>query len=180
LLDQAANTYGNSQPVIDTANSGTNAQYSYQGASVPRTGILPGYASLSTLGQQQIAAQGATTDLSDAITQSNLQTLGTMRANEMQREQDIENLESASHSLDPFEQTDMATMQRINQAMLLQLRQQQENNQLQQAITLQQIVAQKQQQDAMKASSQDAADYQNNYQTNIAPINQGAAQALTY
>jgi hypothetical protein len=180
LLDQAANTYGNSQPVIDTANSGTNAQYSYQGASVPRTGILPGYASLSTLGQQQIAAQGATTDLSDAITQSNLQTLGTMRANEMQREQDIENLESASHSLDPSEQTDMATMQRINQAMLLQLRQQQENNQLQQAITLQQIVAQKQQQDAMKASSQDAADYQNNYQTNIAPINQGAAQALTY
>ena len=166
--------------MIDTANNGTNAQYSYQGASVPRTGILPGYASLSTLGQQQIAAQGATTDLSDAIAQSNLQTLGTMRANEMQREQDIENLESASHSLDPSEQTDMATMQRINQAMLLQLRQQQENNQLQQAITLQQIVAQKQQQDAMKASSQDAADYQNNYQTNIAPINQGAAQALTY
>jgi hypothetical protein len=57
-----------------------------------------------------------------------------MRANEIQREQDIENLESASHSLDPSEQTDMATMQRINQAMLLQLRQQQEANQLQQAL----------------------------------------------
>jgi hypothetical protein len=180
LLQQAANTYGNSQPVIDTANSGTNAQYSYQFASVPRTGILPGYATLSTSGQQQIAAQGATTDLSDAVTESNLQTLGTMRANEMQREQDIENLEFASHSLDPSEQTDMATMQRINQAILLQLRQQQEANQLQQAITLQQIVAQKQQQDAMKAGSQDAADYENNYQTNIAPINNGAAQALNY
>ena len=180
LLDQAANTYGNSQPVMDTANTGTNAQYSYQFASVPRTGILPGYPTLSTSGQQQIAAQGATTDLSDAIVESNLQTLGTMRANEMQREQDIENLESASHSVDPAEQTDMATMQRINQAMLLQLRQQQEANQLQQAITLQQIVAQKQQQDAMKAGSQDAADYNNNYQTNIAPINNGAAQALNY
>ena len=180
LLDQAANTYGNSQPVMDTANSGTNAQYSYQFASVPRTGILPGYATLSTSGQQQIAAQGATTDLSDAITESNLQTLGTMRANEMQREQDIENLEAASHSVDPAEQTDMATMQRINQAMLLQLRQQQEANQLQQAITLQQVVAQKQQQDVMKAGSQDAADYNNNYQTNIAPINNGAAQALNY
>jgi hypothetical protein len=180
LLDQAANTYGNSQPVMDTANSGTNAQYSYQSASVPRTGILPGYTTLSTSGQQQIAAQGATTDLSDAITESNLQTLGTMRANEIQREQDIENLESASHSVDPSEQTDMATMQRINQAMLLQLRQQQEANQLQQAVTLQQIVAQKQQQDAMKAGSQDAADYNNNYQMNIAPVNNGAAQALTY
>ena len=180
LLNQAANTYGNSQPVIDTANTGTNAQYSYQFASVPRTGILPGYASLSTSGQQQIAAQGATTDLSDAISESSLQTLGTMRANEIQREQDIENLESASHSVDPTEQTDMATMQRINQAMLLQLRQQQEANQLQQAITLQQIVAQKQQQDAMKAGSQDAAGYSDNYQANIAPINSGAAQALNY
>jgi hypothetical protein len=103
-----------------------------------------------------------------------------MRSDEIQREQDIENLESASHSVDPAEQTDMATMQRINQAMLLQLRQQQEANQLQQAITLQQIVDQKQQQDAMKAGSQDAADYNNNYQTNIAPINNGAAQALNY
>jgi hypothetical protein len=180
LLNQAANTYGNSQPLMDTANSGANAQYSYQLASIPRTGIVSGYPTLSTSGQQQIAAQGATTDLSDAITESNLQTLGTMRANEIQREQDIENLESASHSIDPSEQTDMATMQRVNQAMLLQLRQQQEANQLQQAIALQQIVAQKQQQDAMKAGSQDATDYNNNYQTNIAPINNGAAQALNY
>jgi len=78
-----------------TANTGTNAQYSYQLASVPRTGIVSVYPTLSTPGQQQIAAQGATTDLSDAITESNLQTLGTMRANEIQREQDIENLESA-------------------------------------------------------------------------------------
>jgi hypothetical protein len=180
LLSQAANTYGNSQPVIDSANNGTNADYSYQSASVPRTGILPGYAALSPSGQQQIAAQGATTDLSDAITVSNLQTLGTMRSNEIQREQDIENLEAASQSLDPSEQTDMATMQRINQAILLQLRQQQEANQLQQAFTLQQIVAQKQQQDAIKSGSQDAADYNNNYQSNIAPLNNGAAQALNY
>ena len=180
LLNQAANTYGNSQALMNTANSGANAQYSYQLASIPRTGIVSGYPTLSTPGQQQIAAQGATTDLSDAVTESNLQTLGTMRANEIQREQDIENLESASHSLDPSEQTDMATMQRVNQAMLLQLRQQQEANQLQQAIALQQIVAQKQQQDAMKAGSQDAADYNSNYQTNIAPINIGAAQALSY
>ncbi len=28
LLNQAANTYGNSQPLMDTANSGSNAQYS--------------------------------------------------------------------------------------------------------------------------------------------------------
>jgi hypothetical protein len=180
LLNQAANTYGNSQQVMDAANTGVDATAAYQFASVPRTGIVPQYATLSIAGQQQVAAQGATTDLSDSITESNLQTLGTMRANEIQREQDISNLQAESQSLDPAQQTDMATMQRINQAMILQLRQQQEANQLQQAIALQQIVEQKQQQDAMKAGFQDAAEYQSNYQSQIAPANSGTAQALTY
>src|SRR5271157_1684728 len=180
LLNQAANTYGNSQPFMNSANTGLNAHNAYQLASVPRTGMVPQYGSLSPSGQQQIAAQGATTDLSDAITESNRQTLGTMRANEMQREQDLSALESATHSLDPAQQTDMATMQRINQAMVLQLRQQQEANQLQQAVALQQMIFLKQQQDAMKAAFQDAADYSHYYQTQIAPLNNGAAQALKY
>lgn len=180
LLDQAANTYGNSQAVINAANTGMNAQAAYQYASVPRTGELPDYSTLSPAAQQQIAAEGATTDLSDSITESNLQTLGTMRANEIQREQDISALESASHSRDPAHHTDMATMQRMNQAMILQLRQQQETNQLQQANILQQIVAQKQQQDAMKAGFQDAAAYNRDYDTIIAPMTNNAADALSY
>jgi hypothetical protein len=179
-LNQAANTYGNSQVVMNSANTGTNAVGAYQFASVPRTGIVPQYSSLSISGQQQIAAQGATTDLNDSIAESNLQTLGTMRANEIQREQDIEGLESATHSLDASQQTDMATMQRVNQAMILQLRQQQDANQVQQAIALQQLIAQKQQQDAIKAGFQDAADYGTNYQTQVAPAYNGGAQALMY
>jgi hypothetical protein len=179
-LNQAANTYGNSQVVMNAANTGVNAVGAYQFASVPRTGIVPQYSSLSISGQQQIAAQGATTDLNDSIAESNLQTLGTMRANEIQREQDIEDLESATHSLDPSQQTDMATMQRVNQAMILQLRQQQDANQVQQAIALQQLIAQKQQQDTIKAAFQDAADYGTNYQTQVAPAYNGGAQALMY
>ena len=94
--------------------------------------MLPQYGSLSTSAQQQIAAQGATSDLNDSVTASNLQTLGTIRSNAQQREADIEALEAASHTLDPA-QTDMATMQRMNQALLLQLRTQQEANQINQA-----------------------------------------------
>lgn len=179
-LNQTANTYGNSQAVINTANTGTNAQAAYQYASVPRTSELSDYRSLSPAAQQQIAAEGATTDLSDSITESNLQTLGTMRVNEMQREQDITALERASHSMDPAQHTDMATMQRINQAMVLQLRQQQEGNQLRQAIALQQIVTQKQQQDALKTGFQDAAAYERDYNTVIAPMTNNAADALSY
>jgi hypothetical protein len=179
-LNQAANTYGNSQLVVNSANTGANAAGAYQFASVPRTGVVPEYSSLTISGQQQIAAQGATTDLNDSIAESNLQMLGTMRANEVQREQDIQNLESATHSLDPTQQTDMATLQRINQALVLQLRQEQEANQLLQAVALQQMVTQKQEQDAMKAAAQDSADYGSNFQTQITPANNGAAQALTY
>jgi hypothetical protein len=54
-----------------------------------------------------------------------------MRANEIERELDIENLETESQTTDPLQMTDMATLQRINQGMLLQIRQSQEANQLQ-------------------------------------------------
>ena len=37
MLNRAANTYGNSQPWMSTANNGSNAAYAYQQASVPRT-----------------------------------------------------------------------------------------------------------------------------------------------
>jgi len=179
-LDRTANTYGNSQAVIRAANTGVNAQSAYQLSSVPRAGIVPGYNTLSTAGQQQIAAQAATTDLGDAIVASNLQTMGTMRANEIERERDISALESASHSINPAQHTDMATMQRMNQAMLLELRQQQESNQIQQGIALQQMIALKQQQDTMKQGFQDAAGYSQYYRTNVAPAYNGGAQALMY
>jgi hypothetical protein len=180
LLEQTANTYGNSQPIMDTTNSGIGADAAYQLASVPRQAALDGFAALSLPGQQQIAAIGATTDISDAIVQSALTTLGTMRGNETMREADIETLEGQSQSLDPLQQTDLATMQRINQAMLLQIRQSQEANQLQQAIALHQLVLEKQQQDMIKSHFQDAAGYSINFQTNITPAYDGTAQALNY
>jgi hypothetical protein len=179
-LNQAANTYGNSQQWMNSANTGGGAQYAYQQASIPHTTVLPQYNSLSTSGQQQIAAQGATSDLNDAVTTSSLQTLGTIRANEQKRETDLEALEAASHSTDPAQQTDMATMQRMNQALLLQLRTQQEANQINETLALQQIIAQKQQQDAMKAGFQDASSYSSTYQTDVAPAYNGTARALTY
>ena len=180
LLEVTANTYGNSQPVMAAANSGVGGDVAYQLASVPRYAMIPEYPTLSIQGQQQIAAVGASTDISDAIVQSAISTLGTMRGNEIQRELDIENLESESQTTDPTQMTDMATLQRINQAMLLQIRQAQEANQLQQAIALHQLIGQKEQQDNSKSKFQDAADYGTNFQMQIAPAYNGAAAALTY
>lgn len=179
MVNQAANTYGNSQPWTNSANTGVNASYAYQQASVPRTGQLNGYGNLSLSGQQQIAAQGATVDLNDSVTASNIQTLGTIRTNSQQRQADINSLAAATNSADPTQQTELATLQRINRALILQLMAQQEANQISQAYALQQIVAQKQQQDALKTTFQQANQFQSGY-TTTAPSFAGAAAAMRY
>ncbi|MGA7317245.1 MAG: hypothetical protein WBX22_25105 [Silvibacterium sp.] len=162
-LTQPANTYGNSLQWINAALTGYGAVGASQAASIPRIGQIVGYGSLSSQGQQIIAAQGATVDLSDAVNASSLQSIGTIRANVSQREADISQLEAASHSPDPAQHTEMATLQRINQALLIELRTQQETNQMLQAQSLQQMVGQKVQQDNLKSLFQLGNGYQQNF-----------------
>jgi hypothetical protein len=181
MLEQVSNAYNNSAGWVSSANTGNGAAAAYQQASVPRTSsMVPGYGTVSIAGQQQIAAQGATVDLGDTVLTNNLAVLGTIRANQTSRQTDIANLEAATQSQDPSQQTIMAELQRINQALLLQLRTMQDANQISANLALQQIVAQKQQQDALKAGFQDTANYTSTYQTHVAPAYQGGAQALTY
>ena len=126
------------------------------------------------------ATTAPTIDLGDAANATSLQTIGTVRANAPQREADIKTLETASHSTDPAQQTELATLQRINQAMLLQLRTQQEASQMTQAQSLQQMVQQKQQQDALKMSMQAADGYEANYKSHVTTDTTGITKALSY
>jgi hypothetical protein len=162
-LTQPANTYGNTLPWMNAASTGYGAASANQTASIPRSGQIAGYGSLNPQGQQAIAAQGATVDLSDAVNASSLQTVGAIRANAAQREADISQLEAASHSADPAQHTEMATLQRINQALLIELRTQQETNQMLQTQTLQQLVGRKVQQDNLKSLFQAGSVYQHNF-----------------
>jgi hypothetical protein len=130
-------------------------------------------------GQQQIAAQGATVDLNDSVSASNLQSLGTIRANAQQRQSAISNLQAATQSSDPSQHTELSTLQRINQALIIELQQQQEANQIAQAYALQVIVSQKQQQDVMKTSFQQANQFQTVTST-TSQSNTGAAAAMRF
>jgi hypothetical protein len=162
-LTMPSNTYGNSLVWMNSASTGYGAASANQTASIPRTGQIAGYSSLSSQGQQTIAARGATVDLSDAVNASSLQTIGTIRANAAQRESDISQLEAATHSTDSAQHTEMATLQRINQALLIELRTQQETNQLLQAQALQQLIGQKVQQDNLKSLFQAGNSYQQSF-----------------
>jgi hypothetical protein len=110
---------------------------------------------------------------------NNLQVLGTIRANQTARQTDIANLESATQTQDASQQTIMAELQRINQALLLQLRTLQDANQINANLALQQIVSQKEQQDAMKSAFRDSAGYESFYNTNITSTSSGASNLLT-
>jgi hypothetical protein len=162
-VDQAANTYGNSQPWTNSVNTGYGAGASYQLATIPRTGQITGYGNLSSIGQQEIAAQGATVDLDASVTSSNMQTLGAIRANSEQRQADINALISASQSSDPAQHTEMATLQRINKALIVLIQEQQEANQISQSVALQQMIGQKVQQDNLKSLFVTANGYQQSF-----------------
>src|ERR1700744_1933003 len=54
-LNQAANTYGNSQPWMNSANTGSNAQLAYQQASELLNGQIAGSGSLAPSGDSQVA-----------------------------------------------------------------------------------------------------------------------------
>ena len=180
LMQQVSNTYGNSMGWLNASNTGKGAGAAYQQVSVPHTAnMIPGYTTSSFAGQQQIAAQGATIDIGDSVMSTNLQALGTIRANQAARQTDISNLENATQSQDASQQTIMATLQRINVALLLELRNQQDANQINANLALQQMVAQKQQQDTMKSAFRDSSGYESYYNANITTTNSGAANLLT-
>jgi hypothetical protein len=180
LLQQISNTYGNSMGWLNSANTGKGAAASYQQVSVPNTAnVIPGYSTASVAGQLQIAAQGATVDINDSVMSNNLQALGTIRANQSSRQTDIANLEAATQNQDSSQQTIMATLQRMNQALLLQLRTQQDANQINANLSLQQIAAQKQQQDALKSAFRDSAGYESYYNANITTTSTGSGNLLT-
>lgn len=71
-LIQPANTYGNLLPWMNAATTGYGASAATQTASVQRTTQISGYSSLNMQGQQAVAAQGATIDLSDAVTRNSV------------------------------------------------------------------------------------------------------------
>jgi hypothetical protein len=64
--------------------------------------------------------------------------------------------------------------------MLIQLRTQQEQEQMTQAQTLEQMVQQKQQQDALKLTMQAADGYEANYNTHVSNDTTGITKSLSY
>ncbi len=174
-------TYGNTGTWMKSLNQNLGtATSAIQSVSVARVASLTGYQNLDTASQRAIAAKTATIDLGDSVSATNLSAVGAVRSNQTQRQTDIANLEAASHSLDTSQQTELATLQRINQALLLLLRTQQDQSQLAQGQTLQHLVQQKQQQDELKLLFQNANGYEANYNSKVSTSAASVSKAFQY
>ena len=150
-ITPSANTYGNTNGWINAVTTGNLAAVGNQQVSIPRTSQLSGYGQLSPEGQRSIAAQGASA-------RSWRHCKIDHHPDPWHHPRQLSKAGAGHHQsggdepfLDPSQHTEMATLQRINQALLIELRSQQEANQMLQAQAMQQMVGQKVQQDNLKS-----------------------------
>ena len=126
-----------------------------------------------------MAPRGLPSISGDSVAATELQTIGTIKANQSARQADITALENATNTTDPSQETELAVLQRINRALLLQLRTMQDANQINANAALQQMIMQKQQEDTMKAAFRDSSGYESYYNANVTSTSNGAANLLT-
>ena len=98
--------------------------------------------------QDRVRKSYANVELTDGANLSGIQTIGQMRGNAAGVEAAIANLENDSLSSDPGMNTEIAVLNKINAANLIDVRNTQDANKLLVAITEQQILQAKRQRDA--------------------------------
>src|SRR5262249_17892137 len=146
------NSFGNTADWISIANG---YQTNPVGTAPPSgiqliTPLQSAVASLDDQSQQIVKAQYASAELSDGVSTGELNTLGQIRARSLALDTRIQQLASDSFSSDVNQQTEMAVLGKINAATLLQLRSQQDTNQILSAAALHQMLTAKEQFDQQK------------------------------
>jgi hypothetical protein len=144
----ATNTYGTTGDWITGINTGIGVAAGYSSA----TQLLKSYgAALGNIPADQVdrvKTNYATVELTDGANQTALATLGRMRGNAPAIETAIQNLQADSFSADPDMNTEIAVLNKINVANVLNVRSQQDTNKLLAALAEERIIEAKRQRDA--------------------------------
>lgn len=177
----AADSYGNTADWIAAANSGA---YDRAAAAVTKAGIplsqFPNaaFGSLDPLSQATVKSQVATAELADGLSSNTLMTLGQIRARSQALNQQISTLERDTYSTSPDQQTEMSVLGKINAASVMQLRSQQDANQILSTAALQQMLAAKEQFDAQKRALNQSIYFQQNFLDATNKVTSGMTQSM--
>lgn len=176
-----ADTYGLAAMMVQTVNLGSaNALQSYSNMSMAPVSVIPtNYNQLSAPTQKQLQAQASTMSANDSLIATSLQRATDVQKHTLADQVTLQQLETNTFTTDPAQKTELATLQRINTALVLLVRAQEDSNQMAAANQLQHLMDTKQDLDAQKANVYAAQDWQSGM-TQLQSETQGAAAIMTY
>jgi type IV secretion system protein TrbJ len=174
----ATNTYGTTAAWQAAINSGQSVSGGYSAATEP----LQTYGSaLGNIPADQLARlqkDYGTVELTDGASQAAIQLLGELRASAPAVETAIQNLENDSLSSDPDMNTEIAVLNKINAAHLVNVRNTQDTNKLLAAVAERQIVEAKRERDAEARAFNEHIQFMSQGQAVLAAQSANASAAM--
>jgi hypothetical protein len=144
----ALDTYGNTGAWVTAINTGTPGG-GYQLATTQLVPYRPAYlASMDPDELSRVESQYASVELTDGANITAIGTIGAIRENALDIQNQIANLEDDSLSGDPDLNTEVSVLNKINAANMLTLRSVQDSNKLLASLLEVQTIAAKQQREA--------------------------------
>lgn len=174
----ATNVYGTSGGWTSGINTGAGVLGGYAGATLPLGSYGGGLANLPLDQLTRLKTGYATVELADGANIAGMQTLGSLRANAPAVEAAIRNLESDSLSNDPSMNSEVALLNKIGAANVVNLRNGQDTNKLLGALTEEQIIAAKRQRDAEAQAFNEHIAFVSQEQSVLSSQSAGASAAM--
>ena len=175
----ASNSFGNTSTWISAANTGglQSAGSGYRLAGITLT-VPSSLGSVDSRTQETVKAQYATAELTDGVSVDALALLGEIRSRSQTLNKQITNLEQDSYTNDSTQQTEMAVLGKINAAMVMMLRSQQDTNQILATAVLHQLLTTKEQSDQQKRALNQALYFQQNFSDSMNRVTSGMTRSM--
>jgi hypothetical protein len=159
--------------------SPTRAMSAYGGAVVPLQSYPSGnLSSLDAATQATVQNQYTSSEIGQSNVTNLLSTVGTIRSDSLAFQQKLANLESDTYSTDPDQQTSNALLGKIGSATVLQIRSQQDTNQILAAAAAQQALDAKERIDERNRLINQSVYFQQNFPNTMQNVNSGVSTSL--
>jgi hypothetical protein len=174
----ASNTYSTTGSWQTAINTGQNVSGGYSAATEPLGAYGSALANVPADQLNRLEKDYGTVELADGASQAAIQTVGDLRANAPAVETAIHSLENDSLSADPDLNTEIAVLNKINAADLINLRNTQDTNKLLAAVAERQIVEAKRERDAQARAFNEHIQFMSQAQAELAAQAANASGAM--
>jgi type IV secretion system protein TrbJ len=177
-FSSATNTYGTTAAWESAINTGQGVSSGYSAATEPLGAYGGALGNIPGDQLDRLEKDYGTVELSDGASQAAMQLVGQLRSNAPAVESAISNLESDSLSSDPDMNTEIAVLNKINAANVINLRNTQDANKLLTAMAERQIVEAKRERDAQARAFNEHIQFASQEQALLASQTANASSAM--